>query len=145
MLEIRKALVYDIDSVYRLICELEAAKFDYEKFRKVFLYNLGMENVRYLLAILDGEVIGFGSVIIKTPLHHACRVAEIVELVVSGQNTSKGIGTELLKQLEEVANASNCESIEVVSNMRRSSAHKFYEQSGYHKGWYGFSKKFADC
>ncbi|MCW7005181.1 aminoalkylphosphonic acid N-acetyltransferase [Escherichia coli] len=56
--ELRPATQYDTDAVYALICELKQAEFDHQAFRVGFNANLRDPNMRYQLALLDGEVVG---------------------------------------------------------------------------------------
>ena len=56
--ELRPATQYDTDAVYALICELKQAEFDHHAFRVGFNANLRDPNMRYHLALLDGEVVG---------------------------------------------------------------------------------------
>ncbi|BEC70193.1 hypothetical protein VEE57_19090 [Escherichia coli] len=56
--ELRPATQYDTDAVYALICELKQAEFDHHAFRMGFNVNLRDPNMRYHLALLDGEVVG---------------------------------------------------------------------------------------
>ena len=56
--ELRPATQYDTDAVYALICELKQAEFDHQAFRVGFNANLRDPNMRYHLALLDGEVVG---------------------------------------------------------------------------------------
>ena len=58
--ELRPATQYDTDAVYALICELKQAEFDHHAFRVGFNANLRDPNMRYHLALLDGEVVGRG-------------------------------------------------------------------------------------
>jgi (aminoalkyl)phosphonate N-acetyltransferase len=141
MLNIRKAEKPDCSEVYRLICELEETQFDYAAFEAVYCRNLAVSSYHYLLAELDGQAVGFGSLLVKEPLHHACFVGEIIELVVERQHTGKRIGSQLLCALKEAAKGNGCKSIEVMSKMRRVDAHRFYERDGFDKNWYGLSKQ----
>ncbi len=56
--ELRPSTQYDTDAVYALICELKQAEFDHQSFRVGFNANLRDPNMRYHLALLDGEVVG---------------------------------------------------------------------------------------
>ena len=140
MLNIRKAEQADCNEVYRLICELEETKFDYDAFEAVYCRNLNLPAYHYFLAELDGNVVGFGSLLVKEPLHHACVISEIIELVVEHAHTGNRIGAHILDAIEKTAKENGCSSIEVMSNMRRVDAHRFYERDGFVKNWYGLSK-----
>ena len=65
--ELRPATQYDTDAVYALICELKQAEFDHHAFRVGFNANLRDPNMRYHLALLDGEVVGMIGLHLQFP------------------------------------------------------------------------------
>ena len=77
--ELRPATQYDTDAVYALICELKQAEFDHQAFRVGFNANLRDPNMRYHLALLDGEVVGMIGLHLQFHLHHV-NWAEMTEL-----------------------------------------------------------------
>ncbi|MGQ7109317.1 aminoalkylphosphonate N-acetyltransferase, partial [Escherichia sp. TWPC-MK] len=81
--ELRPATQYDTDAVYALICELKQAEFDHHAFRVGFNANLRDPNMRYHLALLDGEVVGMIGLHLQFHLHHVNWIGEIQELVES--------------------------------------------------------------
>lgn len=81
----RPATQYDTDAVYALICELKQAEFDHHAFRVGFNANLRDPNMRYHLALLDGEVVGMIGLHLQFHLHHVNWIGEIQELVVMPQ------------------------------------------------------------
>ena len=83
--ELRPATQYDTDAVYALICELKQAEFDHHAFRVGFNANLRDPNMRYHLALLDGEVVGMIGLHLQFHLHHVNWIGEIQELVVMPQ------------------------------------------------------------
>ena len=80
--ELRPATQYDTDAVYALICELKQAEFDHHAFSVGFNANLRDPNMRYHLALLDGEVVGMIGLHLQFHLHHVNWIGEIQELVV---------------------------------------------------------------
>ena len=75
--ELRPATQYDTDAVYALICELKQAEFDHQAFRVGFNANLRDPNMRYHLALLDGEVVGMIGLHLQFHLHHVNWIGEI--------------------------------------------------------------------
>ena len=53
--ELRRATLYDTDAVYALICELKQGQFDLQAFSAGYAANLQDPNMRYQLALLDGQ------------------------------------------------------------------------------------------
>ncbi|GHK86353.1 aminoalkylphosphonic acid N-acetyltransferase [Escherichia coli] len=101
--ELRPATQYDTDAVYALICELKQAEFDHHAFRVGFNANLRDPNMRYHLALLDGEVVGMIGLHLQFHLHHVNWIGEIQELVVMPQARGLNIGSKLLAWAEEEA------------------------------------------
>ncbi|HAL1386919.1 TPA: phosphonate metabolism protein PhnP [Escherichia coli] len=94
--ELRPATQYDTDAVYALICELKQAEFDHQAFRVGFNANLRDPNMRYQLALLDGEVVGMIGLHLQFHLHHVNWIGEIQELVVMPQARGLNVGSKLL-------------------------------------------------
>lgn len=94
--ELRPATQYDTDAVYALICELKQAEFDHHAFRVGFNANLRDPNMRYHLALLDGEVVGMIGLHLQFHLHHVNWIGEIQELVVMPQARGLNVGSKLL-------------------------------------------------
>src|SRR5699024_11356591 len=93
--ELRPATQYDTDAVYALICELKQAEFDHHAFRVGFNANLRDPNMRYHLALLDGEVVGMIGLHLQFHLHHVNWIGEIQELVVMPQARGLNVGSKL--------------------------------------------------
>lgn len=91
--ELRPATQYDTDAVYALICELKQAEFDHHAFRVGFNANLRDPNMRYHLALLDGEVVGMIGLHLQFHLHHVNWIGEIQELVVMPQARGLNVGS----------------------------------------------------
>ncbi len=125
----------DLSEIYDLICLLEETKFDFEKFKKAYLFNLKESNIHYFVARdpETGKAVGFLSLYIHYQLHHIDKIAEIVELVVSREYRSQMVGSMLYEKAESYAKENQCLQLEVCSNALRERAHKFYERFGMHK------------
>ena len=124
--ELRPATQYDTDAVYALICELKQAEFDHQAFRVGFNANLRDPNMRYHLALLDGEVVGW--------------IGEIQELVVMPQARGLNVGSKLLAWAEEEARQAGAEMTELSTNVKRHDAHRFYLREGYEQSHFRFTK-----
>ena len=73
-------------------------------------------------------------------LHHAARIAEIMELVVAAQCRNKGAGKLMLNEACRIAKENGCIQIEVACNQLRKDTHRFYEREGMKNYHYKFSK-----
>lgn len=73
-------------------------------------------------------------------LHHAARIAEIMEFVVAPQCRNKGLGKLILNEACEIAKDHDCIQIEVACNQLRKDTHRFYEREGMKNYHYKFSR-----
>jgi GNAT superfamily N-acetyltransferase len=81
------------------------------------------------VAVQDGLVVGCVCAIIDVRLA-AGECGEIVSLVVSRSHRQKGIGKGLIRHAEEWLSRQT-RNIRIRANVKRSDAHKFYEELGY--------------
>lgn len=140
MVSVRHAEESDEASVYELVTALMAVSLDQRSFHEIFARNLRDDKVLYYVVERDGFVIGFASLHIEPQLHHAGLVGEIQELIVHETVRDKGIGAQLVSQLEQEAEKQGCVSIEVTTKNFRVDAQRFYEQVGFKRTHVNFTK-----
>lgn len=112
--------------VYNLLCELEQANFKKEIFDNIYNQNLTNPNIHYILAVDEGNVVGFGSLHIQYLLHHVSKVGEIQELIVNTEYQRQGYGQGIFNKLQEIAVMNKCTLLEVCCNQKRTKSHTFY-------------------
>lgn len=83
------------------------------------------------LAEADGEALGVIAVYVCPFFEHDGASARITALVVSEAARGRGVGSRLVEAAEAFAAAQGCSRLEVTSNDRRVTAHRFYERCGY--------------
>lgn len=94
-----------------------------------------------LVAELDGQVVGFGQLLVFRHVQHAGgRCAEVESLHVAASYRSRGVGGALLGEMERRAADLGCYRIQLTSNLERPDAHRFYEDHGYVASHRGFKK-----
>lgn len=128
---IRLAVSADQPEIYSLICALEETSFPQEMFAWGF-YTM-LSSASHLLLVAEeeeGQIVGLLHLRMEFQLHHCGTVAEIMELIVSREVRSKGIGAALLKAAREQAIQHHCIQFEVTSNQKRKQAHRFYQREG---------------
>ncbi len=142
-LKIEKANLDDLRDVYGLMCELEECELDYESFAAIYRSMLE-EPERYglLAAKAEGKMIGFVDIRFERLLHHAAKVAELLELIVQPGYRSLGVGQVLFDQACLMAKERGCVQIECSSSQRRHRAHAFYVRNGMANDHFGFSLPF---
>ena len=142
----RKATKKDCRSIYDLICDMENTALDYDEFSAIF--NAQCEDENYYCLILAGPgdgpyVRGMMNLRFEYQLHHAARIAEIMEFVVTPQCRNKGLGKLILNEACEIAKDHDCIQIEVACNQLRKDTHRFYEREGMKNYHYKFSRSLA--
>ncbi|RZJ67509.1 MAG: GNAT family N-acetyltransferase [Flavobacterium sp.] len=130
-MQIRQAQLSDFETVYDFINQLENEIMDSERQRGIFEANLSDPNIVYLLAFSDEKAVGFVSLHIQKLLHHGGPIGEIQEMFVSSDARSLGVGKQLIDEIKRIAKQKNVLQLEVTSNFKRESAHKFYEREGF--------------
>jgi GNAT superfamily N-acetyltransferase len=106
----------------------------------VFNRALASDRQIYLCATLQARVVGFGSLTIKNNLWQQGYLAQVDELVVDLNHRRQGIGAQLLQRLAGLALERGCPRVELDSAFHREEAHRFYEEQGFQKRAYLFSK-----
>lgn len=122
----------DCERVWKLICQLENCQLPFEPFREMFAKQVKSTHYCCLVAReeADSPVCALLNLRFENQLHHAARVAEILELVVDEPYRGQGIGAALLEESVRVAKEMGCVQLEVTSNRKRTEAHSFYESNG---------------
>ena len=136
---IRSAGVNDLSAVKHLVEVLEDTVFDDAAFAAVYAYQLKDPRFHAFVCESGGRIIAFVNLRIDAHLHHADRIAEIMELVTEEDCRGSGIGRELFRHACEFAKAEGCAGIELNSSMRRIDAHRFYEANGMRKDHFNFT------
>ncbi len=84
-----------------------------------------------LIAVKDNHVIGHIMIDIRNDIIKNKTVFYLNYVCVAINERNQGIGTLLLKKVEEIAKEKNVNSIEFTSNKRRLSAHSLYLKNDY--------------
>ncbi len=84
-----------------------------------------------VVAELDGDVVGLIAVTTRRQFQRAGNLITIDTLIVDEQHRSRGIGEELVGVAFKAAARSDAQAVELVSNLRRVDARRFYEQLGF--------------
>ncbi|MFM6984272.1 MAG: GNAT family N-acetyltransferase [Chitinophagaceae bacterium] len=139
---IRKAQEQDASAVHRLIGILEETTFDQSLFETYFVSNIKDPRNIYLVATINGKVGAFISCHSQLLLHHLDFVYEIQEMIVDEAYRGHGLGLGLIKHLEKELRLRKCKFLEVCSSKLRERAHEFYQNAGFNRTHYKFTKSF---
>lgn len=97
-----------------------------------------------LLAEIDGAACGLISLYTLYWLAHGSELARITALVVAPEYCRRGVGRQLLREVELLSRRHRVHRIEVTSNAQRTGAHAFYRDCGYADGSMRFIKMLGD-
>lgn len=136
----RKATMQDCESIYALLCDMEQTQLPFQRFSTIYKRQLENQNY-YALVRAEGEkVLGIINLRFEEQLHHAGRIAEILEFAVDPACRSQGVGKELFAEACRLAKEVGCLQIEVACNQLRTDTHRFYVREGMHNFHLKFSK-----
>ena len=135
----RKATAEDCRQVYELICDMENKQLPYARFQAIFEKQLSDPHYCCMICKEEDVVVAVLNLRFEEQLHHADRIAEIMEFVVHPKWRNRGLGSEMLEAAETAAHG--CCQIEVACNQLRKNTHRFYERNGMRNFHYKFSKR----
>jgi ribosomal protein S18 acetylase RimI-like enzyme len=103
-------------------------------------------NYIFLVAKLDHQLVGSVMGIICEELYGECNPFMVIEdVIVDKRQTRKGIGSQLMRELESIAVERECGYIIFVTECERTEAHRFYESLGYKSDTHkGFKKRLVE-
>ena len=139
----RQATLDDCSAVYELICDMEQKALPFDRFREIYCGQLRSGSYYCLVREQDRQVIAALNLRFEEQLHHADRIAEIMEFAVRSGFKSRGIGKDVLEQACRVAREHGCSQIEVACNQLRKDTHRFYLREGMHNFHFKFSKRLS--
>jgi GNAT superfamily N-acetyltransferase len=96
---------------------------------------------RWTVATKDGKVVGYVAAAIRHSVTVDEGQGELVALVTDEQHRGQGIGTALLKSVEQWFAEEGISELRLTSHQRRSEAHRFYERNGWEATGLRFKKK----
>ena len=141
MTAIRPAVRTDCAFIYDLVCDMEDEDLPYDEFTRILAEQMADGCMLCLVAEDGGEAVGFINLRMERQLHHAARIAEIMELVVAAGHRSEGVGAQLFEAACRAARAAGCIQIEVTCKQHRTRAHAFYGRQGMENTHFKFCKQ----
>ena len=112
----------------KLISDFVPGESEYEKIWKEYSEQ---NNVFGVIAELDGEVVGYGSIFIETKIRGG-RVGHVEDIVCSSDKQRLGVGSEILDKLFEISKKENCYRCSLVCHSQNKIFynHNHYEDDG---------------
>ena len=99
------------------------------------------DRYKTFVALENAKVVGFISSVCSYEIGRQVGFMHITGLAVQKEKHNRGIGRKLLEHMENYAKDKGISSIVLNSGLQRVSAHAFYQQNGYNKGSWCFSKR----
>lgn len=143
---IREGNAADADAVYGMICDMEGKRLPRGSFDRIYAEQVAdRDHHRFIIADAgdDAGPVGVLHLRMEDQLHHAGRIAEIMELAVASGHRDAGLGSKIFARACEIARDAGCLQIEVACNQLRHDAHRFYQRQGMHNFHYKFSLPLA--
>ena len=133
-MEVREARAEDWPAVAELLAELGRpdvrGREDKDEHRRAFKAYLAAPETVALVAVDEGDVIGFVDLEFRVRLNFRAPQAWIPDLIVAERSRSRGAGTALLAAAEERARERGCFALSLESATWRERAHAFYLREG---------------
>jgi predicted N-acetyltransferase YhbS len=124
-----------------LIEELWDSKFNEDYVVPFFEKVKADENYKTFVASSDNNIVGvISTAAMFWAISEAANTLFIQGIAVKNEYRNKGIGTKLLKHVEDYAKIKGILGIGLCSGFKRTEAHAFYEKNGYAKMTHYFSK-----
>lgn len=132
MITVRKAEPQDFPAIYTLMKnELGYPNLrEADTFKRLEFFS-SSDDWETFVALTGGEAVGFIGVTKCLAYNIDGYYTQIMAMAVSEKLQGSGIGTALVKKAEEWSMSHGITGIYVSSNIKRSSAHAFYEKNGY--------------
>jgi len=140
---IRRLETEDLPALAHLYMQFWNEKSFLEKMRETFARLRGNPDYVFLVADMDEDVVGSLMGVVCEELYGECRPFMVIEdVIVDREFRQQGIGTALMRAIEEQAVSRDCNYIIFVSERERTDALPFYRSLGYEPDSYrGFKKR----
>ena len=148
MIEVRELRSGDFDAIVSLLGQLEEVTStdspveDRSVHRTYELMVRFPDVYRNYVAVQHSRVVGLISLVFYKTLLHEGGTALINELVVSGSERGRGIGTQLIKAGIAAARECGMEEIEVGTESGNRDARRFYKHIGFNLEYVLFGMEF---
>lgn len=131
----------DAENVSKLLFQLWPDRVVETNETRATLKNMKASNIYTVFgAESESKLIGFCVMTITFNFWVQGKLANISTLVIEQEFRGKGIGKSFVERCIQIAKENECAKIELESGFHRTEAHKFYENIGFDKRAYFFSK-----
>lgn len=114
-------------------------------YRRAFADIQAQSGNRFLVAELDGRVVGCLQLIVLPGLsHHGARRAHIESVRIDSRLRGQGLGAQLTEAALAIAADEGCRIAQLTTDRQRADAHRFYERMGFAFSHLGMKRKIGD-
>jgi len=124
---IREVLQSDMDAVVELLQSMSEFKPSKSEYLPIWNSFCQQSNVHSLVAVIDTQIVGYGSIIIETKIRGG-KMGHIEDIVSHSLFRKKGIGKVIVDGLFDIAKVNGC--YKVALQCKENNV-KFYEKFGY--------------
>ncbi|MBS1893708.1 MAG: GNAT family N-acetyltransferase [Actinobacteria bacterium] len=129
---VRTAHAGDLETVLALLAELgRPCSEPDDEHRRQAAEVLGRDDTEVLIAELDGEAAGLACLMVMPRLGHRTTEARLLDLIVTEEGRSKGVGSALVAAVAARAGDAGCHLLRLECGHRRVEAHRWYERLGF--------------
>ena len=140
-IEVRKAISSDYSGICSLINhELGYPDITLEELSERLDAMKNAGNYYTFVAVCKDSIVGFIGITKGMAYEISGEYYRILAFAVSSKYQNKGIGSLILRYVENFASQNGISYFTLSSGMQRTEAHVFYERNGYKKMSYSFSK-----
>ena len=126
-ISIREVVKSDIDAVFEMLQSISDFKPKESDFLTIWNSFAEQANVHSLVAVMDSQIVGYGSIAIETKIRGG-KIGHIEDIVSHSLFQKKGIGKIVVDALLEVAKANGCYKVALQCKERNIA---FYKKCGY--------------
>ncbi len=127
---IREAVRSDAQSIWRLNCDGMGYSYPLDSTKENLESLLQSTADKIFVAVMDNQVVGYVHAN-DYQLLYAPHMKNIMGIAVNRDYQHRGIGSALLRQVEQWARQTGAAGVRLVSGATRTGAHAFYHQCGY--------------
>ncbi|ENM5906449.1 GNAT family N-acetyltransferase [Vibrio mimicus] len=125
-ISIRAVVQNDMDAVIDLLQSMSEFKPSKSDFLPIWNSFCEQSNVHSLVAVMDSQIVGYGSIVIETKIRGG-KVGHIEDIVSHSLFRKKGIGKAVVDALFDVAQVNGCYKVALQCKEHNV---KFYEKCG---------------
>ncbi len=141
-IEIRDAVDADLPGILQILADSGidgGSSFNLDEAREHLARLRAWPNFRLLVAVADGEVAGTYALLIMDKLgKHGTPAGVVEDVAVAPNRQGQGIGKAMMAHALEECRKAGCYKLALSSNVKRESAHRFYESLGFTRHGYSF-------